>query len=153
MKILFIFLALTAFSSWGSSDELGPFETDYCTNFPEGTSKAPELWKHCCLMHDMFFWAGGGREDRDKVDLKLRSCIEATGEMNIAKLMYWTVRITSYSPIKYSKKKWNHGWQGRPESQVLSELDIDQIEQEILNGHDYIPHELKQSFIWELRSR
>lgn len=153
MRKIFCILLLLSLNSWASNESLGPFETDFCTSFPDGTTKEPELWKHCCLKHDMFFWAGGSREDRDQADLELRSCVESTGQMDLAKLMYWTVRVTSYSPIKYSKKKWNHGWPSRPDSQALTSDDIDEIEREILGSYDFIPLETKQQFIGQLRGR
>ena len=153
MKVFIFALILVVASGWAQADQVGPFETDYCTNYPEGTTKEPELWKHCCLMHDMYFWAGGNRDDRDQADLELRSCIEQTGQKDIAKLMYWTVRATSYSPIKYSKKKWNNGWPQRPDSQTLTKEDVDQVEAEIFNGYDYISLEKKRYFIEQLRSR
>lgn len=139
--------------AWSKETGLTSFETDFCTNYPEGTQEKPALWKHCCLMHDMFFWAGGSKTDRLDADLELKSCIEDTGSLYQARVMYLAVRAGSYSPIKYPKRKWNNGWDKRPDFQTLSSKDIDKVEDEIFSSYDFIPLELKQTFIYQLRSR
>jgi hypothetical protein len=130
-----------------------PFTTDYCTNFPEGTRKHPELWKECCLKHDMFFWAGGSKNDRLAADLGLRACLEKTGAIKLSRMVYLAVRAGSYSPIKYEKFRWNNGWDDGREIRALSSQDIDLIEEELSRGYDFIPEPLKQSFLHSLRSR
>ncbi len=129
-----------------------PFQTDYCTNYPEGTKEEPEKWKHCCLMHDMFFWAGGSREARNDADLELKQCTEKAGAPNHAKIMYYAVRLGSYSPIKYSSKKWNYAWEGRPSYQALSLDDIKLITTELNSGYENIPVQMKKQFINKLQS-
>ena len=150
MKTAFVLLFISSFA-W--ADNVRPFKTDFCTNFPEGTREEPALWKHCCLTHDMFFWAGGNKADRDLADLDLKSCIAKTGATQIAELMYLGVRAGSYSPIKYPDKMWNNGWKERPIFQTLTSEDITQIEAEILNGYEFISPNIKNYFIDQLRSR
>ena len=135
------------------SSVLNTFVTDYCTNYPEGPKDRPDQWKHCCLVHDMYFWAGGNKQNRNQADLELKSCIEATGAIHKAKIMYYAVRIGSYSPIKYPKKKWNNGWSGRGNFQTLTSEDINAIEKELSTGYDYIETQMKQHFIQKLKSR
>jgi hypothetical protein len=151
----FIILPLLFFIQFtlAQTSQVAPFETDYCTNYPEGTKEKPDQWKHCCLVHDMYFWAGGNKQNRYDADLELKSCIEATGAIHQSKIMYYAVRIGSYSPIKYSKKKWNHGWTQRGSFQTLSVEDIRSIEKELLSGYDYINTQMKQHFIQKLKSR
>lgn len=148
-----IFLILFFFSSFTWAGTIRQFKTDYCTNFPEGTKEDPELWKHCCLTHDMFFWAGGNKADRDMADLDLKACITKTGATRIAELMYRGVRAGSYSPIKYPDKMWNNRWLERDTFQTLTPQDIEEIEMDIMNGHDYISLDIKTYFIDQLRSR
>lgn len=138
---------------WASEENLTKFKTDYCTNYPEGTIQNPDQWKHCCLIHDMYFWAGGNEQDRDKADLNLRSCVEATGAPKTAAIMYYAVRAGSMSPVKYPDKKWNNGWRERPDFQSLSIADINAIQKEIEAGYDFVTIQQKQLFIKELRSR
>jgi hypothetical protein len=154
MKIGLIIAALFInCSSFAASSQLSSFDTDYCTNYAEGTAEKPDLWKHCCLIHDMYFWAGGNKQDRYDSDLELRTCIEKTGAIKQARLMYYAVRAGSYSPIKYPKRKWNNGWSERPGFYSLSVEDIKLIESEIQNGYEFITPEIKTYFINQLRSR
>lgn len=154
MKVFLIFGLMFIFNSVWASDSILPLETDYCTNYKEGTRSQPDLWKHCCLIHDMHFWAGGNKQNRYDSDVELRSCIEETGSANVARLMYFAVRAGSYSPIKYSNKKWNHGWKGRPTFKSLSSEDIEVIENELFSAsYDFISVDIKNHFINKLRSR
>jgi hypothetical protein len=138
-------------SPYGMGSVLKPFVTDYCTNFAEGTKKEPNKWKECCLYHDLYFWAGGTISDRKNADLVLRNCIEKTGAHKIAEVMYLGVRLGSYSPIKYSDKKWSNGWSNRESFKALSIEDITRIEEELNSGYDYIKD--KKGFIDSLKDR
>ncbi len=154
MKALLTIVFLFVFTTVWAGNTVTFFQTDYCTNYKEGTRSQPDLWKHCCLIHDMHFWAGGNKQNRYDSDVELKSCIEETGSPYVARLMYMAVRAGSYSPIKYSNKKWNHGWKGRPAFQSLTTEDIDQVESELTtSNYDYISVDLKNHFINKLRSR
>lgn len=148
---LALFLIILSCSSFGE-DSIAPFHTDYCTNFPEGTKVEPEKWKHCCLIHDMFFWAGGSKKARNDADLELQSCVEKAGAPKQAKIMYYAVRLGSYSPIKYSSKKWNYAWLDRPSYQPLNATDLTTISNELYSGYESIPSEIKVHFINKLKS-
>lgn len=151
MKILLLIVIIS--TSFAFAEELRPFKTDYCTNFPEGTKEEPELWKHCCLDHDLFMWAGGNKIERNKADLGLKECVLATGKKFQAELMYRAIRAGSLSPFKYPNMKWNNRWKNRPDYQSLTEADIEQIQTEIYNNYDFISLETKDRFMHELFSR
>lgn len=154
MKAFFILFTLFINAKViAANDTLVPFKTDYCTGIPEGVPQNPTAWKNCCLMHDMYFWAGGDKRDRDASDLSLRSCVEDKGYPKIAFVIYHAVRLGSYSPIKFEDKKWNFGWPERPEHQKLSSEDIDKLESEILFGYRDVPLHIKIAFLYELRTR
>jgi hypothetical protein len=136
-----------------AQESLSPFDTDYCTNYPEGTRSRPELWKHCCLYHDLAFWAGGNKQNRYDADRELKSCIQEAGAPVIAQMMYLGVRAGSYSPLKYPEKKWNNGWRERVTYRSLTVEDIDRIEAELMSSYDFISPELKNDFIHKLRLR
>lgn len=153
LRSFFLFLFVFHLSS-SQAEELVPFETDYCTGYPEGTWDHPDLWKHCCLEHDLYFWAGGSKEDRRSSDFILKECVEETGENFQALIIYIAVSAGSYSPIKFSNKKWNYGWTQRTSLKSLSVEDIDRIDSEILKEeYNFIPLPLKEKFLQELRSR
>jgi hypothetical protein len=154
MQVLFIIL-LSAISTqlFAFDGSIEKFETDYCTNYMEGTRANPTQWKHCCLLHDMYFWAGGNFEDRNASDLELKICIEKTGARKQAQLMYYAVRLGSYSPIKYPKRKWNNGWIDGRSPRALSIEDIEIIQDELHSGYDFINSSLKDQFLASLKSR
>lgn len=148
--LTFMNLSLTAYAA----DELLPFRTDYCTGYAEGTFSDPHAWKHCCLSHDLFFWAGGTETERDKADLGLKACVEETGHALQAQIIYLAVRAGSRSPVKLPENKWNNGWPQRGDHQALSIEDIDRIEEQLLSqDDDTVSLPLKDSFLRELRSR
>ena len=151
-QYLLLMFLLVSGSAFAGPESLTSFKTDYCTNYPEGTREKPNLWKNCCLEHDMYYWAGGSRAERDQADLGLRDCVAKKDEVQ-SQIIYYGVRFGSLSPMKYPDKKWNNGWRSRPDYQKLTEDDTDRIEAEILSGYDFIPLSLKDSFIYKLRQR
>ncbi|MDA0725249.1 MAG: hypothetical protein O3A82_10090 [Verrucomicrobia bacterium] len=98
------------------SDELqlAEFKSDGCSLFVDGTFKDRELWKGCCVEHDVAYWKGGTAEERKAADLKFRECIRnTTGDETLALLMHEAVRAGGgpYFPTWY---RWGYGWpQGR----------------------------------------
>ena len=61
--------------------ELADFTSDGCSLFADGTFENPELWKECCIRHDIAYWRGGTEKEREKADLVFKSCIEKRLEM------------------------------------------------------------------------
>jgi hypothetical protein len=151
MKMIFFILLLMPMITF--ADDLTHFKTDYCTNYPEGTPSKPTLWKNCCLMHDLFFWAGGTKAERNETDHGLFNCVLNTGSPVNARIIYYGVRFGSMSPIKYPDKKWNNGWRSRPDFQALTMKDVEKIEAEIQAGYSYITPNSKKEFIRHLYKR
>lgn len=129
-----------------------PFETDYCTSFPEGTKEEPNLWAHCCVEHDLYFWAGGTKEERSEVDRNLKECIQKTGAAGIAELMYLGVSIGKLSPIKFETKKWGNAWGSEREYEALTLEEISTLEKEILTSLVISP-DMKEQFLINLHHR
>jgi hypothetical protein len=106
-----ILAAMTAHMTAHAADfgELKPFTSDGCSLFPDGTPEHPKLWKKCCVVHDIAYWAGGTRDERRQADLELRDCVAATGHPSIAELMYLGVRGggTGRTPTPF---RWGYGW-------------------------------------------
>src|SRR5687767_10446939 len=46
---------------WGGDGvrEVAAFPTDGCSAFPDGTLSDATLWQHCCVEHDLAYYAGG----------------------------------------------------------------------------------------------
>ena len=71
-----------------SDPQLADFKSDGCSLFIDGNFKDKELWKGCCVEHDLIYWKGGTAEEREAADLKFRECIlKKTGNEVLAKLM------------------------------------------------------------------
>jgi hypothetical protein len=154
MKKMIILLVFITFSSWAQSDlSLKPFVTDYCTAYAEGTRAQPNLWKHCCEEHDLYFWAGGSLEDRKTTDLRLRACVEKTGAKTQAALIYAAVSIGGSSPIRFKTKQWGNSWIDRKRYLSLSETETATIIQYLETHNFELSVERKQSFKEQLHSR
>ena len=154
MKIVMLFFILISQISYGSEEQLIPFETDYCTGYAEGTRELPNLWKHCCVEHDLYFWAGGSQADRNQTDSRLKSCIEKTGATFQANLMYLGVRIGGMSPIKFKGKQWGNAWgDHRAHYQKLRLEEIYQIFHELELSTIELPVNVKTNFKQQLLGR
>ena len=154
MKKLFIFLTLIAFNCWAQSGrELKPFATDYCTLYVEGTRAQPNLWRHCCVEHDLYFWAGGNLEDKKATDQRLKSCVKKTGAATQAVLIYTAVVIGGHSPVHIKAKQWGNTWGERQRYLTLTEDETSNAINYLETHHLELPAELKQSFKEQLNSR
>ena len=103
--------------------KLKTFETDGCTMFVDGPKGQRNLWKHCCVEHDLRYWFGGSSEDMDAADLRLKSCVEKVGGKKWANLMYTGIRAGHYSPIKF-KYRWGWAWSVRRKTTPLTQEEV-----------------------------
>ena len=101
---------------------LKPFYTDGCTLFVDGPIDRPNLWRHCCVAHDLRYWFGGSNHDLDKTDLKLKSCVEKVAGPVWAEVIYQGVRLGHKSPIK-NKTHWSWGWMIERENKGLNPIE------------------------------
>ena len=109
--------------------ELSNFTSDGCSLFIDGTFENPELWKDCCFQHDIVYWQGGTKEEKEAADLAFKKCVEKkTGNSGLAELMYQAVRKGGepYFPTWY---RWGYGWPlGRGyRSLTIAEKDLVKI--------------------------
>ncbi|MBS1960634.1 MAG: hypothetical protein JST04_00350 [Bdellovibrionales bacterium] len=138
-----------------TAGDLRPFSTDGCTKWRDGTRKHPTLWRHCCVAHDLAFWAGGTVPGRDQADRDLRDCVAATGAKREAKLIYAGVRVGSRSPRKIPGMQWGNAWDARrTRTEPLSGAEIDLLEAEILKpAYDaVVPLETRTNYLRRLRA-
>ena len=107
--LLLLVLAGTVALADEVDDELEDFESDGCSSFPDGTLKQKELWRSCCVVHDLAYWMGGNPGERTEADLALRECVYKAGEPAIAELMLAGVRVggTPWLPTHF---RWAYGW-------------------------------------------
>ena len=69
--IIFVLLANTSVAN-----ELKPFTTDGCSLWMDGTLEQPNLWRHCCVAHDLDYWQGGSEAQRKQSDENIQACIK-----------------------------------------------------------------------------
>ena len=107
--LLLLVLAGTVALADEVDDELEDFVSDGCSAFPDGTMKQKELWRSCCVVHDLSYWMGGNYDERTEADLALRECVYHAGEPAIAELMLAGVRVggTPWLPTRF---RWAYGW-------------------------------------------
>ncbi len=108
-----------------AEDKLGPFTTDGCSDFPDGTPQHRTLWLKCCIAHDKKYWMGGTYEERLQADLELRQCVQSVGEPAIAALMLAGVRVGG-SPWWPTRFRWGYGWPYPHGYRALTQQDLEQ---------------------------
>jgi len=104
--------------------ELAPFSSDGCSLFPDSAIISEEDWCSCCFEHDIAYWKGGTKAERQRADEALKSCvISKTANEALANVMYEGVRIGG-SPYFYNWYRWGYGWGYERKYQPLTEKDI-----------------------------
>ncbi len=108
--VLGFVLSPQANASKYSSNDLAPFSTDGCSKVPNGDLENCDKWLHCCVQHDVAYFAGGTVEERLSADRALMGCIfEASESLKIASIYYYGVRMGG-SPFKNTSYRWGYGW-------------------------------------------
>ena len=104
-----------------SDSGLSPFRSDGCSLFPDASAISKVDWCSCCFDHDLVYWRGGTREEREDADSRLKECVLAkTGNAALATLMYEGVRIGG-SPYFYNWYRWGYGWRYDRKYQALTQ--------------------------------
>ncbi len=137
MKTLtFLFFALVfalVFRSgptYANENTLKNFETDGCTMFFDGPKDRPNLWRHCCVEHDLRYWYGGDSVDMKNTDLRLKACVKEVAGDTWANLIYLGVRTGHLSPIK-NKTHWSWGWTNKRANSKLSKEESEYVIEEL----------------------
>ena len=111
--------------------ELSDFTSDGCSLFVDGTFENPELWKECCLKHDIAYWKGGTRKEREKADIAFRECVKKkTGNAELAELMYQAVR-TGGEPYYPTWYRWGYGWGYERKYQALTAEEKEMVKEKL----------------------
>lgn len=99
-----------ALSACSDDTGLQSFSSDGCSLFPDSSLISESDWCDCCLQHDVAYWKGGTRAEREIADRELRDCVQnKTDNSVLARSMYEGVRIGG-SPYFYSWYRWGYGW-------------------------------------------
>jgi len=79
--------------------------------FPDRLQILGGDWCTCCVEHDIAYWQGGTKEQRDSADECLRECVYAETLNNwLADAMLQGVKAggSAYFPVWY---RWGYGWE------------------------------------------
>jgi hypothetical protein len=136
MKIILLIILSISSLSAKSREIKRSFSTDFCTGFKEGTKKYN--WKKCCIIHDLYFWAGGNKTHRKIADKKLKSCVRKKSNKYYANLIYLGVKTGSASPIKIKGKQWGNAWGNKSMKRKLKVDQINLLESSLLESQS--PH-------------
>lgn len=83
------------------------FTTDGCTLFPDSFLNIVS-WQDVCIEHDISYWGGGSKAERDAADAKLKDdgnkIISGLGDM-----MAFAAKIGG-SPLLPLPWRWGYGW-------------------------------------------
>ena len=140
-RLLIIFSLPLMLTHFVFSSEIRNFRTDGCTLAPDGTVTKPQLWKECCIAHDMWYWGGGTKKERQQTDINLKLCIEKKAGPFIAKLFIIGVHLGSFSPFKIEGKRWGNAWNNRTTDYFALTIQQKKLllkHMELIQGHSQI---------------
>ncbi|HSC67447.1 MAG TPA: helicase [Cellvibrio sp.] len=128
------FILLLLMASYSSANTLSPFTTDGCSLWMDGTMQQPNLWRHCCVAHDLAYWLGGTQAKRKKADEDILECVMVAQGSGMAKYMYTNIRWGG-SPYWMNHYRWGYGWnyfdglwpRGYKEPTAEEQVQIDQL--------------------------
>ena len=144
MRVCLTLAMVFVLSAYKSSPGLAPFTSDGCTLFPDSSIISNQDWHECCFDHDVAYWMGGTREQREAADLALRDCVlEKTGDKQLASMMYQGVRFGG-SPYFYNWYRWGYGWSFDRKYQQLLPEELERAEQLLQDYYDSMEDQLEQ---------
>ncbi len=140
------------------ADGLDNFSSDGCSQFPDGTFTQENLWCDCCITHDIAYWQGGNRKQKNQADQALRVCVfNKTGSLLLADTMYYGVTFGG-SPVFPTWYRWGYGWRYGRGFQSLNIYEMEQVEDKLQRYFVAIPqsfcdfeHPIKLKFKKELQ--
>ena len=120
-------IALVTMLNVAVAEPLDDFSSDGCSQFPDGTFSQADLWCDCCIAHDIAYWQGGNRNQKQHADENLRDCVfQKTGSRLLAETMYFGVRLGG-SPVFPTWYRWGYGWRYGRGFQSLNQYELQQV--------------------------
>lgn len=109
MRIAITLVGILFIATPALAEGLKPFATDGCSLWIDGPPGNPNLWRHCCVAHDLAYWIGGTKEQRKQADEAMKQCIKDAQQPLIASHTYNSVRMGG-GPYWPSSYRWGYGW-------------------------------------------
>ena len=111
-----------------SEEGLTPFTSDGCSLFPDASLINNDDWCACCVEHDVAYWQGGTRQQREAADMELKQCVlKKTQDEMLANVMHEGVRFGG-SPYFYNWYRWGYGWSYERKYQELTASERKQVQ-------------------------
>lgn len=120
-SLIFILTISVSFSAYS----LESFSSDGCSMYPDGTIHEPYMWAHCCFVHDISYWMGGTRDEREIADEELMACVGETTHLTHGQIVELGVRAGG---APYSIWPWRWGF-GHGEIRPYGPLTREEVEQ------------------------
>ena len=130
---LILIFVLSSCSTLNQETHLRPFKTDGCSLYPDGS------WLHCCIAHDLAYWAGGDHAEKDLADQELGLCVEKATTKRNAEVMMNGVKFGG-GPNNLFPWAWGYGWTKNLGYKKLSPYQS----LEVLNRADTIVPEVRE---------
>lgn len=122
-----IIIALAVMLNVAVAEPLQDFKSDGCSQFPDGTFNQTDMWCDCCIAHDIAYWQGGNRKQKQRADENLRDCVlQKTGNTLLAETMHIGVRLGG-SPVFPTWYRWGYGWRYGRGFQSLNQYERAQV--------------------------
>ncbi len=122
--------------------QLNDFSSDGCSLFPDGTPGQQTLWCDCCFTHDIAYWQGGNRQQKEQADEALRECVlQKTASRLLANSMYYGVKLGG-SPVFPSGYRWGYGWRYGRGFQSLNQHEKQQMTKKLQQYRESTPKSL-----------
>lgn len=109
LKLAILASILCVLGEIAQANTLKPFTTDGCSLWMDGTPAQPNLWRHCCVVHDKAYWLGGTEAERKAADDTIQACVKEAQGPGMADYMYTHIRWGG-SPYWFSLYRWGYGW-------------------------------------------
>ena len=121
MRFLVLIFLLSCSFSKSKENHLASFTTDGCSMYPNGT------WLHCCLAHDLSYWAGGTVDEKNEVDHELAQCLAKNGSTLNTKVMTGGVQIGG-GANNVLPWAWGYGWKKNLGYASLNSHELKEVE-------------------------
>ena len=119
--------------------QLDDFSSDGCSLFPDGTLNEENLWCDCCFVHDVAYWQGGNRQQKELADEALRGCVlQKTANSLLADIMYYGV-VFGGSPVFPNWYRWGYGWRYGRGFQSLSKDEKSKVKEKFKQYRESTP--------------
>lgn len=120
-SILFLSALAQSADAQVENNSLHDFTSDGCSMSPDGVVVLVNTdFVPCCVQHDIAYWQGGTRDQKQEADNNLKTCIAEKSNNFIASIYYRGVRMGGGASLP-TAFHWGYGWENRRKYAPLSQ--------------------------------